>query len=55
MTDKNPDEKFSVSEMFRGREGGARLRQDFGSVRELQRALLAQGAHLRPAEDAVAA
>ena len=37
MADKNPDEKFFVSDMFRGKERGARLRQNLGSVREAAR------------------
>ena len=34
MAGKNPDEQFFVSEMFRGREGGARVRPDLGRVHE---------------------
>ncbi len=37
MAEKNPDEQFFVSEMFRGREGGARARLNLGSVREAAR------------------
>lgn len=37
MATKDPDEQFFVSDMFRGREGGARERPDLGCVRESAR------------------
>ena len=37
MAEKSPDEQFFVSDMFRGREGGARARPDLGIVREAAR------------------
>ena len=38
MATKDPDEQFFVSDMFRGREGGARQRPDLGRVHEAARA-----------------
>ncbi len=37
MAEKNPDEQFFVSDMFRGKEGGPRARKNLGSVRETAR------------------
>ena len=37
MGDKDADEQFFVSDMFRGREGGPRQRPDLGTVREAAR------------------
>ncbi len=37
MSTKDPDEQFFVSDMFRGREGGARERPALGHVREAAR------------------
>ena len=37
MAEKSPDEQFFVSDMFRGKEGGARTRPDLGAVREAAR------------------
>ena len=34
MATRSPDEQFFVSDMFRGKEGGARARPDLGAVRE---------------------
>lgn len=38
MATRSPDEQFFVSDMFRGKEGGARARPDLGAVREPARA-----------------
>jgi len=37
MSTKSPDEQFFVSDMFLGREGGARERPDLGTLREAAR------------------
>ena len=37
MAEKDSDEQFFVSDMFRGKQGGSRPRPDYGSVREAAR------------------